>query len=68
MDSHCQLMAGFQSLKVDYGSDNTITEFPYPGHVEELMDVVLLIKVSSLQKKKCRAAVVVVVAGAGGVI
>eukprot|EP00434_Breviolum_minutum_P011480 symbB.v1.2.010119.t1/scaffold658.1/size175746/9 len=28
VDSHCQLMAGFQSLKVDYGSDNTITEFP----------------------------------------
>lgn len=39
---------------------------PWPGHVEELVDVVLLIKISSLQKKKCRAAVVVVVAGGGG--
>eukprot|EP00435_Cladocopium_sp_Y103_P070594 s497_g35.t1 len=28
VDSHCQLMPGFTSLKVDYGCDNSITEFP----------------------------------------
>lgn len=28
VDTHCQLMSDFRSLKVDYGSDNSITEFP----------------------------------------
>lgn len=28
VDSHCQLMPGFTSLKVDYGCDNCIAEFP----------------------------------------
>ena len=31
VDTHCQLMADFSSLKVDYGSDNSITEFPCLG-------------------------------------
>ena len=28
MDTHCQLMTDFKSLKIDYGSDNSIAEFP----------------------------------------
>ena len=31
VDSHCQLMPGFTSLKVDYGCDNCIAEFPSLG-------------------------------------
>ena len=33
MDTHCQLMSDLRSLKIDYGSDNSITEFPLPDGV-----------------------------------